>query len=258
MIKNFQTSERVSPTNLSDNFVFQRSLLAYKLAANIVNGVVLEIGTGEGYGVFEISPEAEFFITIDKKRKQINQLPSNVLSLEMEVPKLDGISNNSIDYVISFQVIEHIKNDKELINEIHRVLKIGGKLIISTPNKIKSLTRNPWHIREYTSFEFEKLLKEKFNNIEKLGIIGNEKINSYYHENRVAIKKIKRFDVFNFMDILPRKIILLPYDVLNRLNRLKLLKTNFSLCSNIKIDDYFLKDVCDDCFDLFFIAEKTK
>ena len=41
-----QTAERVSQKDLSDNFVFQRSILAYYEAAKIVSGNVLEIGTG--------------------------------------------------------------------------------------------------------------------------------------------------------------------------------------------------------------------
>ena len=44
------TAERVS-RDASDNFVFQRSLLAYDRAAEIVSGDVLEIGTGTRYGI---------------------------------------------------------------------------------------------------------------------------------------------------------------------------------------------------------------
>jgi hypothetical protein len=43
-----QTAERVSHKDLSDNYVFQRSLLAYVEAAKLVSGRVLEIGTGSG------------------------------------------------------------------------------------------------------------------------------------------------------------------------------------------------------------------
>ena len=44
-----QTAERVSARDASDNFLFQRSILAYYKAAQIVSGRVLEIGTGMGY-----------------------------------------------------------------------------------------------------------------------------------------------------------------------------------------------------------------
>ena len=46
-----QTAERVSQHDQSDNYVFQRSILAYHKAAEIVNGKVLELGTGMGYGI---------------------------------------------------------------------------------------------------------------------------------------------------------------------------------------------------------------
>ena len=53
------TAERVSQRDASDNFVFQRSILAYYKAAELVSGDVLEIGTGMGYGVDVIAPRAK-------------------------------------------------------------------------------------------------------------------------------------------------------------------------------------------------------
>lgn len=49
------TAERIS-RETSDNFVFQRSLLAYHAAAERVGGDSLEIGTGSGYGIEVIAP----------------------------------------------------------------------------------------------------------------------------------------------------------------------------------------------------------
>ena len=51
------TAERVS-REMSDNFVFQRSLLAYHAAAQRISGDVLEIGTGAGYGIEVVAPRA--------------------------------------------------------------------------------------------------------------------------------------------------------------------------------------------------------
>ena len=51
MSNKIQTAERVSQSDVSDNFVFQRSYLAYVEAAKLVSGKVLEIGTGSGYGI---------------------------------------------------------------------------------------------------------------------------------------------------------------------------------------------------------------
>ena len=72
------TAERVSNRDASDNFVFQRSILAYYKAAEIVSGDVLEIGTGVGYGVDVVAPAASTFTTIDKSVPQFESpLPDN-------------------------------------------------------------------------------------------------------------------------------------------------------------------------------------
>jgi 2-polyprenyl-3-methyl-5-hydroxy-6-metoxy-1,4-benzoquinol methylase len=44
------------------------------------------------------------------------------------------IASDSIDIVVSLEVIEHIANAEKLLEEFHRVLKNSGYLILSTPN----------------------------------------------------------------------------------------------------------------------------
>jgi len=51
--------------------------------------------------------------------------------IQMNLPPLAGLNDNSFDYIVSFQVIEHIKDDSNFLKEIHRVLKPGGRLAIS-------------------------------------------------------------------------------------------------------------------------------
>ena len=247
------TAERVS-LEKSDNYVFQRSLLAYHRAAELVEGDILEVGTGTGYGVEIIAPKATRYISLDK------QLPNTPLQLEnveyyyMEVPPI-GFENTSFDSVVSFQVIEHIKRDKEFVREVYRVLKPGGRFIVSTPNRPMSLTRNPWHVREYTAKEFKALLSI-FPSVEALGVGGNEHVWSYYEKNRESVHRIMRFDVLKMQWWLPRWILQLPYDVANRLNRRRLHSQNTALTESIKMDDYALQEVDDRCFDLFYVAIK--
>ena len=100
--------------------------------------------------------------------------------IKSSFPPLSIFDDNSFDTIISFQVIEHIKNDKLFIKEIYRLLKKGGKALITTPNILMTLTRNPWHIREYTSQSLRSILSDSFSDFEIKGIAGNEKIISYY------------------------------------------------------------------------------
>lgn len=249
-----KTAERVS-RDASDNYVFQRSRLAYVEASRMVSGRVLEIGTGTGYGAEIIAPYAECFTTIDKTRsEELGVLPENVEFVEAKVPPLP-FADASFDYVVSFQVIEHIAKDKEFVREVHRVLKPGGKFIVSTPNKPMSLTRNPWHVREYTASQFSALLSS-FSSVEARGVDGNERVWEYYKKNAESVHRIMRFDVLRMQWWLPRWLLQIPYDIMNRLNRRKLYSANRSLTEGIAMEDYSVVDVHDKCFDLFYIATK--
>lgn len=233
-------------------------MLAYCKAAEIVSGNVLEIGTGSGYGVSIIAPHTENFTTIDKTLPPEGVLPenSNVTFRRMKVPPLRGIASGCMDYVICFQVIEHIRDDFGMIGEMERVLRPGGRLIITTPNKLMSLTRNPWHIREYTVDEFKGLIGCYFDRVDALGVYGNGKVMQYYENNRRSVENLARYDVFNLRNNLPRRLLRLPYDVLNRMNRRKLLRDNSDLTSSICSSDYYLMKADDACFDMFFVATK--
>ena len=250
------TAERVS-RDKSDNYVFQRSLLAYHHAAQMVEGDILEIGTGEGYGIEVLSPRATRLISIDKRLpRRINQL-DNTEYYEMKVPPIE-FENCSFDAVVSFQVIEHIKRDIELVQEVARILRPGGNFILTTPNASMSLTRNPWHVREYNADELRNLLGCYFSKVEAYGVVGNEKVMAYYEKNRESVKKITRFDILNLQHRLPRQLLQLPYDILNRLNRTWLHLSNTRLTESISTDDYAIVPYENDmeCFDLFFVATK--
>ena len=250
------TAERVS-LEKSDNYVFQRSVLAYHRAAELVEGDILEIGTGMGYGVEIIAPKATRYISIDKELPaQINQL-ENVEYYDMEVPPI-GFENCSFDAVVSFQVIEHIEEDIACVREVARVLRPGGRFIVSTPNAPMSLTRNPWHVREYNADELRNLLECHFSKVEAYGVIGNEKIMEYYRKNRQSVRKITRFDILDLQHRLPRKLLQVPYDILNRINRKSLHKKNTELTDSIVMSDYSIVpyEAGMECFDLFFVATK--
>ena len=254
-----QTAERSSHLDPSENVIFQRHMIAYKEASKLISGTVLEIGCGEGYGISELVKFSKKYIGVDKFDTFISEeikKNNDIVFHKMEIPPLLNIDTNSIDFVVTFQVIEHIQDDHYFLKEIFRVLKPGGKLLLTTPNKLMSLSRNPWHIREYTPFEMNDILSKYFAKTQVNGVYGNDLVMEYYKKNKESVKKITRFDIFNFQYILPRWILQVPYDILNRFNRKKLKSDNENVVSLVKVDDYSILDSTENCLDYFCIATK--
>lgn len=252
------TTEVTSASISSDNPIHQRLYRAYVEAADLVQGDLLEIGCGDGRGMDLLAPKCQSYTAIDKNTEVSSQLAEkypDLKLLEMTVPPLAGITDNSFDWVISFQVIEHIADHKLFLEEIQRVLKPGGKAIISTPNKKMSLSRNPWHVREYFVEELGQLGEGIFSKLEAKGIYAGDKAQQYYEMNKKAVEKITRWDILNMQYWLPAAILKVPYDILNRRNRNKL-QTADPVAMAITVEDYYLRNVDEQALDLFYIWEK--
>lgn len=253
------TTEIASDVIASDNPIHQRLLKAYYLSLEYISGDVLEVGCGEGRGVELIAPNADSFTGIDKIPQVIENLkafyPKGDFQ-QMVIPPFSGLKNNTYDVVVSFQVIEHIKNDRKYLKEIHRVLKPGGRALITTPNIKMSLSRNPWHIREYTAERLKSLANEIFPKVEMLGISGNQKVMNYHEENRQSVEKMMRWDILNLQYRLPAFMLKIPYEIMNRMNRNNLKAGNDGLVSEIHHSDYLLSQNPDTSLDLFCVMEK--
>ncbi len=220
---------------------------------------MLEVGSGEGFGITELASRAEHYIAVDKYETFISkelQANNKITFIQTEVPPLKEIEDNSVDFVVSFQVIEHIKDDERFLQEIHRVLKPGGKAIITTPNIMMSITRSPWHTREYTPEQMGEILESSFDNYELKGVFGNEKVMDYYNKNKESVRKITRFDILNMQYWLPRWMLEIPYDILNRFNRQNLQDDNEEMVNTVVYTDYSISESNNECLDHFCIATK--
>jgi len=243
----------------SDNPIHQRLLKPYVVISEWVNGELLELGCGEGRGVQLLAPKVDSYLAFDKIKIVVEKLQRSfpeVTFQQMIFPPLTGLKDNSFDNIVSFQVIEHIKNDELFLKEIYRVLKPGGKAYITTPNKLMSLTRNPWHIREYDDKELQKLAGQVFDYIEIKGIAGNQKVMQYYDKNKKSVDKILKYDILNLQYKLPSFLLKIPYEILNRLNRYNLKSANDELVLSISQKDYILNDTPEESLDLFAILVK--
>lgn len=253
------TTEITSAEILSDNPIHQRLLKPYVVAREFVKGDLLELGCGEGRGVLELMPLVKSYTALDKIGAIVDKLQTahpEGRFRQAVFPPFDGLPDDSFDSIVTFQVIEHIKNDGLFINEMWRVLRPGGIALLTTPNIKLTLTRNPWHIREYTAAQLTALAAQYFSHVEMKGIAGNDKVMDYHERNRRSVRKFTRFDILNLQYRLPAWALRVPYDLLNRLNRNRLQKESDVLVTSITHEDYLVSDDADTSLDLFLILRK--
>jgi 2-polyprenyl-3-methyl-5-hydroxy-6-metoxy-1,4-benzoquinol methylase len=253
------TTEITSEQITSDNPIHQRLYKAYVVAKDYVKGDVLEVGCGEGRGVDVLIGQSESFTAVDKIETLIKNLSAKFPQgkfMSMNIPPLGSLKDNSYDVIVSFQVIEHIQNDKLFLAEIHRVLKPGGTALLTTPNRKMSLTRNPWHVREYLPQELKVLAAKIFGHVEMKGITGNDKVMQYYRENKKSVERYTRWDILKVQYWLPAPLLRVPYEIMNRLNRNKLQTTDNELVKSIHHSDYIVVQDATDALDLLLIVKK--
>ncbi len=68
--------------------------------------------------------------------------------MTIQLPHLPS-ADHSFDFVVSFETLEHVEHAQTPLDEFARVLKPGGKLLLSAPNGDRDAPPNPFHVREY-------------------------------------------------------------------------------------------------------------
>jgi ubiquinone/menaquinone biosynthesis C-methylase UbiE len=141
----------------------------YLVAARLCQGArVLDIACGEGYGSFALSRTAASVIGVDISDEAVQHARAAYSDRADNLQFVAGsaaaipLGDASVDMVVSFETIEHHDQHEAMVREIKRVLRPGGLLVISSPNKheYSDVTgySNPWHVKELYLDEFEALL----------------------------------------------------------------------------------------------------
>lgn len=100
------------------------------LLQNTTNGLLVDLGAGQGEYKELVEYKGYIYAGYDLK--------PNPLKPEIrfaDVCDLNNIKENTFDAVLFIDVLEHIKEDKKALKEIHRILKPDCTLVLHTPNK---------------------------------------------------------------------------------------------------------------------------
>jgi SAM-dependent methyltransferase len=137
--------------------------------------VVLDAACGLGYGTHFMaanSPGTQFIgfdgspYAIEYATENYRDLNGRVNFREAMLPGgLDSIPDASVDLFVTFETLEHVAEPEVLLRAIHRVLKPGGRIIVSVPNDWADESGkdpNPHHLHVYTFSLLESQLNSLF------------------------------------------------------------------------------------------------
>ena len=177
--------------SMIDYTLFLKHQKAYVAAAAESRGkCVLDFGCGSGYGAKIVSKECDSFLGVDASPVAISFAKKhysapNVVFQQIEPDYTLPFEDESFDVVTSFQVIEHIPDVTKYLRLLKRVLRRGGVLFITTPNRAFRLLpfQRIWqaaHEREYRANELDADLKRVFDSVELCGVYGTKEFDRIY------------------------------------------------------------------------------
>jgi len=174
------TGERVVPDK-TPQAVYDEHIYRYMFAAGLTqHKTVLDVACGTGYGLsymaekgsgrsvgVDLSPEA---VGYARERFGDSGKISYICADGTRMPFAD----DSFDAVVSFETIEHIRKYGQFLSECCRVMKEGGSIICSTPNRRIFSPRlakpiNTFHVKEFWPDEFHRLLSRYFTGVKFYG-----------------------------------------------------------------------------------------
>ncbi len=150
----------------------------YHWVAPLVAGKYLvDLACGEGYGSAVLAQTASQVTGVDISAEAITHASvryhqDNLQFKQADVLNLD-FPDHGFDVVVSFETLEHLVEHDELMASFKRVMKPGGILIISTPDKAeysdKTGFENEYHLKELYQTEFSDLVSRYYRQSQWFG-----------------------------------------------------------------------------------------
>ena len=204
------TGERLSAEDARFAPDMARHLAAYHLIGPLVaEKRVLEAGCGEGYGVRWMAAHAAEVVGVDYDETAIrlaterNRDVGNVQFERIDLLELARRRPGTFDVVTNFQVLEHLEDPRPFLEAASACVRPGGCLVLTTPNRLASVSENPYHVHEYVAAELEETLRPFFDHVEVKGIVGSDRVYAFEQARGAQAQKILRLDPLGLRHRLP-------------------------------------------------------
>ncbi|MBX7227784.1 MAG: methyltransferase domain-containing protein [Chitinophagales bacterium] len=212
-------------SNIGENNLINREIWLENTLKKIPEGLnILDAGAGEqqykkfcSHLVYTSQDFCQYDGTGDERGLQMNQFDTSKIDIVSDITNIP-VENSSFDAIMCIEVLEHVPDPVKALNELVRILKPNGYLIITAP--FCSLTHfSPYHFATgFNRYFYEYHLKEKFNIIE---LINNGNYYEYIGQELNRIPLVSREYSKRDISKMDKFILGLARNVLSKINQNK-------------------------------------
>ncbi len=171
----YHESKKIQKRVIKDNnFTYRNSIFVLKRYSRYSH-TVLDLGSGVGTLDFYLAVRGKKIVGVEISKNAVELARENAafLGLSESVKFIrtniaSFVSKRKFDLIICFEVLEHLQNDKKVLERTRKLLKNSGILVISVPSKnapfyklgfLRKFDKDVGHLRRYTLEELKKLAK---------------------------------------------------------------------------------------------------
>jgi SAM-dependent methyltransferase len=171
---------------------------SFNLISHHIKGIVLDLGCGEKPFKKEIKRLSKSYFGIDWPSSMHKKSEIDIYS---NISKALPFKSNSVNTIVSFQVMEHLPEPLVFLKECRRILCNNGKIILTTPF-MWGVHEEPHDYYRYTQYGLKYLLDQNgFRNIcvtPNAGFWAMAGLRLNYHLKRYKMKLTRPLMTFLF------------------------------------------------------------
>lgn len=170
--------ERFVPQAVTFAHSAEQHVRRYEWACEQLAGArrILDVACGTGYGSEMLRRTlGSEVVGIDSSATAVKHASQSYCHeglrfVQDDAQMLSKLKDADFDALVSFETIEHVQDALSFVRSLRRVLRPGGRLLISTPDRrlssvlypITGRPHNPHHLREFTLREFVEIMTSEF------------------------------------------------------------------------------------------------